>query len=252
MSKTALQLVNSVLTRLREDTVSDFSDEYTALILELVNQTMQEVQSRHQWEILRKQIQFSTVASQQRYILTGDTNDLYGSVTAGTDTINVNSSLVFTVDPWTNKQIPAAWVFDADSITNGTGYRLVYYPREQGEMIRFVESTASATRPERFYTYSAVESDGTTTHSLYFLDVPSTAVRVVSTWYVPREDLSATTDTVVIPHLPIVLGAYAKALDERGEELGPAVGTAYMKYEKALDDAIFQDTGDETQVAYPE
>jgi hypothetical protein len=251
MSKTALQLVNSVLTRLREDTVSNFSDDYTALILEFVNEVHREVQSKHQWEALKKDIQFSTVASQQRYILSGTTDDVYGDVISGGDTITTDSSLVFLNDPYTGKQKAAAWGFTADSVTNGTGYPLVWVPKEQGQSLRYREQTSSQNRPERFYTYVSREND-TDMNSLYFLDVPSETVRVLMTWYVPRADLEDTTDVVVIPHMPIILGAFAKALDERGEELGPAVGTAYQKYYEALDAAIFQDTGDETQVAVPE
>lgn len=252
MSKTALQIVNSVLVRLREDTVSNFSAAYTQLILEFVNETMREVQDRHQWDILRKEIQFSTVASQQRYILTGDTNSTYGDVTADTDVINQDSSIVFTLDEYTGQQVPAAWGFSGDSITEGQAYRLRYYGKERGASLRYMEQTASIAMPERFYTYSSRESDGTDTKSFYFIDIPSTAIRVVSTWYVPSEALTATTDVVQIPDLPIVLGAWAKALDERGEELGPQVGNAMQKYQTALDNAVMQDQGDDTYISVPE
>lgn len=248
---TALQIVNSVLVRLREGTVSNFSDEYSQLVLAFVNETMREVQNRHQWEALRKSITFQTVAAQQRYILTGDTNDTYGDVLADTDLITTDSSVVFYVDPVTQRQKVAAWGFTGSTATPGTGYPLTYTQREQGTAKRYFQNT-SASYPTTFYTYQSTEGDGTVTRSVYFLEAPSAEHNITMTWYVPKADLALTTDQVLIPDLPIILGAYTRALDERGEELGPQVGSAERKYQLALDEAVLQDQGDDTQIATPE
>ena len=248
---TALQIVNSVMVRLRESTVTAFTDEYTKLILAFVNETMREVQNRHQWEALRKSITFQTVAAQQRYILTGDTNDTYGDVLADTDVITADSSLVFYVDPNTGRQKVAAWGFTGSTATPGTGYPLTYTQKEHGVGKRYMQNLSDS-YPKTFYTYQSTESDSTVTRSVYFLEAPSAEHNITMTWFVPKADLTSTTDQVLIPDLPIILGAYTRALDERGEELGPQVGSAERKYQLALDEAVLQDQGDDTQIAVPE
>ena len=53
MATTYLQLVNDVLTRLRETTVANVSDtDYSALIGKLVNDAKREVEDAWDWEAL--------------------------------------------------------------------------------------------------------------------------------------------------------------------------------------------------------
>ena len=69
---TYLQLVNSVLRRLRENEVSSVSENsYSLLIGELVNDAKKTVENAWDWSALRTDITFNTSASDFTYSLTG-------------------------------------------------------------------------------------------------------------------------------------------------------------------------------------
>ena len=55
---------------------------------------------------------------------------------------------------------------------------------------------------------------------------------------VPQEDLSVDSTIITVPTMPIMLGAYSKALSERGEDGGQQFGEVMMAATKALSDAI--------------
>lgn len=247
MSKTALQIVNEVLVRLREEEVSDFSASYTKLILALVNETMQECQDAHQWEVLRATVEFDTVASQNAYELSA-TTDNAGDVISGGNPINVRSTLCYWQHP-TYGKMPLA--FDVQDYSSTTGAHQLYVQgKNDGTALRWMgASSASSIIPTNFYMYVDY---GTSKHYVYFTETPASTRRINMTWAIPRDDVTATTDTVYIPHRPIVLGAYAKALSERGEELGPQGQEADRNYYKALQQSIMHDMGDLDQVAVPE
>jgi hypothetical protein len=58
---------------------------------------------------------------------------------------------------------------------------------------------------------------------------------------VPQDDLSADGDTLTVGEWPVLLGAYAKALAERGEDGGFMFAEAESNYQKTLSDAIALD-----------
>jgi hypothetical protein len=58
---------------------------------------------------------------------------------------------------------------------------------------------------------------------------------------IPQDSLSSDDDTLTVPEWPVILGAYAKAIDERGEDNGVLFTKAEDKYMKALSDAIALD-----------
>ena len=56
--------------------------------------------------------------------------------------------------------------------------------------------------------------------------------------FIPQEKLSADADTMLAPSEPVILGAYARALVERGEDGGLSSSEAYSLYKSSLADAI--------------
>jgi hypothetical protein len=56
--------------------------------------------------------------------------------------------------------------------------------------------------------------------------------------YIPQDELTNDTDTILTPKEPIVLGAFARALVERGEDGGLNSSEAYAMYKASLSDAI--------------
>ena len=59
--------------------------------------------------------------------------------------------------------------------------------------------------------------------------------------YVSQADLSADDDSLSIPEYPVILGAYARAVSERGEDAGNAYDETVREYQSALNDAIARD-----------
>ena len=58
----------------------------------------------------------------------------------------------------------------------------------------------------------------------------------------PQDDLTEATTTLTVPEQPVVLGAYALALVERGEDGGTGPSVASVAFEKSLADYISKDT----------
>ena len=246
MSRTALQIVNDVLVRLRQSEVTDFSDSYTKLILAYVNETMQEVQDYHQWEVLKAEVQFDTVAAQSQYLIS-DTTDGVGDVISGGNVVNTRSTLCHWQHPQFGRQ-PLAFDTQDFSATSGS-YQLFWRGQSDGYAMRYRAAGLPTNVALRFYSYVDYQSDN---HYVYFVDEPSAARRIRMIWYVPQANVTTTTDTIYAPDRPIVLGAYAKALSERGEELGPQGQEAYLSYIKARDAAVQHDVGDQEEIAVPE
>ena len=57
----------------------------------------------------------------------------------------------------------------------------------------------------------------------------------------PQEDLVNATDTLTVLENIVILGAWSRAIAERGEDGGSMVSTAQESYSGALKDAIAQD-----------
>lgn len=55
---------------------------------------------------------------------------------------------------------------------------------------------------------------------------------------IPQGFLVSDTDTLLVSWMPVMLGAYAKAVGERGEDGGVSVAEATAMYQQALKDAI--------------
>ena len=69
---TFLQLVNKVLVRLREDTVSSVDENsYSQLIGEFVNDAVKEVEAAWKWSALRETLSATTQDGVFSYVLTG-------------------------------------------------------------------------------------------------------------------------------------------------------------------------------------
>ena len=59
----------------------------------------------------------------------------------------------------------------------------------------------------------------------------------------PQDDLTNATDVLTCPSFPVIMGVWARAIAERGEDGGTLSDMAQMQYQQALSDAIQQDVG---------
>jgi len=199
-----LAAINSVLVRLRERTVESINEnEYSSLIGTLINDSIQEVEQAWDWSALRQSLTVTTTSGVFNYELNGSQNS-----------IKVLSVVNVSTQSDVNYQT-ANWFND-----------------------RYL-TTSPATGSPSYYSFNGVSTDGDTLVDLY---PKPDAVYTVRFNVVQRSaDLEEPSDRIFCPHRPIVLLAYAKAVEERGEDNGQTGNSAYMAAANSLSNAIALD-----------
>lgn len=201
---TYTELVNWVLRKMREDQVAAPGDsDYATLIGDFVNETKREVEDAWKWNALRQQIQITTAASTNGYALTG----------AGRRFKFIDQK---------------RRAYDATNF----GY---VWPGPPAELKRRLLTDTSTGLPMNYY-IQGIDANGDP--QVYFYSVPDGVYTINFDVVVPQADLAAGTDVLTVDEWPVKLGAYAKALAERGEDNGRTHGEALQKYGVALGDAI--------------
>jgi len=196
-----LQLVNSVLTRLRESTVSGVNEnDYSRLIGEFVNDSKREVEDAFNWNALRTTLTATTTAGVFNYELNGARSRF-----RLLDAINDTSNNFM-------EQRTSRW-FDNEFL-NGD----------------------PATGAPKYFTYNGISSDGDT--QVDVSPIPDGAYTLRFNIVKPQEELTDDSTEVLVPSQPIILGAYARALMERGEDGGINANEAVFLYQRALADHI--------------
>lgn len=218
---TYTELVNWVLRKLRESEVaSPSSSSYATLIGDLVNEAKREVEDAWKWSALRTQIQVTTSASTNGYSLTGAGKRF--------KFIDIKKRAY-------------------DSTNNGW-----VYPRNSALLKRNLLTDTSTGLPMNYY-IEGIDASGDP--KVYFYSLPDGAYTIDFNLVVPQADLSAGADELTVDEWAVKLGAYTKALAERGEDSGNTHGEALLAYGAALSDAIAIDQafcGHDEDVWYPE
>ena len=234
---TQLQLVNRVLRRLREDTVTGITDnDYSELIGEFVLDALEEVQDAHKWESLRHTANIDLVAAQYNYEISAKVAS--GGDIADTDprVPNINSELQFIED------MAQCWI--RDDASDELGDPLTYVTPEQYKHIFASDNTETNDDP----CYFTIQPyfDGTD-EKLYmkFYPIPQAARKVEVVFWTPAPLLAVdgTTDgdEVLLPDRPVYLLAVMNALNERGEEMGEPGNLAERRFVNAIQVAIERD-----------
>ena len=203
---TYLNLVNSVLRRLRENEVSTVSfDASNKPIGDMVNDAKDLVESAWDWSALRTTLAINTVADTSNYSLTGSADKV-----KELNVINDTSNLVmqYQTNNWFDEQ---------------------YY------------INTPATGAPNYYTYGGVDTNGDQTIDVYPKPDAVYALRVD---VVKRNAvLSADTDTLDVPETPVIQLAVALATRERGETGGTSTAEYFQIANRYLGDAIAHDAG---------
>ena len=199
-----LAAINSVLVRLRERTVESINEnEYSSLIATLINDSIQEVEQAWDWSALRQSLTVTTSNGVFNYQLTGSQNSIkvLGVVNATTE-----SDVAYQTANWFND--------------------------------RYL-TPSPATGSPTFYSFNGVGTTGDTLVDLY--PKPDGVYTVRFNVVQRSEDLESPSTRILCPHRPIVLLAYAKAVEERGEDNGQTGNSAYMAAANSLSNAIALD-----------
>lgn len=199
---TYLELVNDVLVRLRDDEVSNVSESaYSKLIGKFVNDAKRQVENAYNWNALSDTLTFTT------------TSGLFNAVLVG-------SGQGFRL---------------LEALNDTSDWFLEYMPSSEITR-RFLLQGTTPTGAPTHYNFNGVNEDGDTQVDVY--PVPDGVYNLRFNIIKPQPALSANTDRLLVPSEPVVLGAYARALAERGEDSGILSSEAYALFKQELADAI--------------
>lgn len=198
---TYLELVNDVLIRLRENTVTTVNETaYSTLIGKFVNDAKKQIEDSYSWNCLATTITVTTSANVNSYSLTGA-----GQKFQLNDAINQTSLI---------------------GLTNISFV----------EMNRKLKFTPSATSIPSEFNFNGVDSNGNTKVNLF--PIPSGVFILQFELNVPQASLAADGTSVKVLDYLVTQSAYARALIERGEDGGTNSAEAYALFRGMLSDAI--------------
>lgn len=198
---TYLELVNDVLVRLREETVSTVSETtYSALIGKFVNDAKRAIEDAYEWNVLGTTVVVTTASGTSSYSLTGA-----GQKFRVQDVINDTANNGMTNIPFAN-------------------------------MNRFLNFGNPSNATPTYYAFDGVDGSYDTKVSLF--PVPDGVYTIKFSIIVPQATLSSDSTVVLMPSELIVQNAYARALVERGEDGGLSSSEAYLLYKSMLSDYI--------------
>lgn len=200
---TYLSLVNDVLVRLREPVVSTVTQTtYSSLIGKYINDTKRQVADAYDWDAFNQAVTITTA--------TGQVGD-YGLTGAGTRFKTM------------------------DVINTSRYYQLTPLSHEDHDVFYYTVPNPIQNLP-MYYTVQGVNTNGDL--KVKFWPVPDGVYNIRFSLIVPETDFSADTDTTLLAKEPIILGAYARALVERGEDGGLSSSEAYALFKSAMADMI--------------
>jgi len=207
------ELINQVLIRLREDTISadwsgDINDSttvsaYEKVIGALVNDAKRSIEGYHDWLNLREAVDISTVN--------------------GTKNYNLSSGQEIKI---------------VDVVNNDTGMHL----RQVSKVyINTVKYPSDSTGEPMYYGFNG--SDASNNLKVDLSPVPTSAQTLTFDIIKYQDDLATATTVLKVPSKPVILAAWARAIAERGEDGGTQSSIMAQESSEALKQAIMLDSG---------
>jgi hypothetical protein len=198
---TYLELVNDVLVRLRESTVSTVGETtYSSLIGKFVNDAKRQIEDTYTWNVLNQTVTVTTANGTSSYSLTGTGQKFRIAEALNTTNYIVLSNIA---------------VSDMNRKLNfGTPVKGV--PTE--------------------YCFNGSDGNGDTKVDLY--PVPNGVYTLKFDVTIPQANLTADGTSVKVLDYLVAQSAYARALIERGEDGGTNSNEAYALFRGMLSDAI--------------
>jgi len=207
------ELINEVLIRLREDTIAtDWSGnindsstvtDYQKVIGSLVNDSKRNIETYHDWLVLRETVDVATVN--------------------GTKNYNLSSGQEIKI---------------IDVINQATANHLVQVNRQYMNSVKF---PTEATGEPVYYAFNGADSSNNL--KVDMTPIPD-SVQTISFDIVKYQDELKTASTVIkIPDKSVMLGAWARAISERGEDGGTNVSVMAAETSDAISQAVMLDSG---------
>lgn len=200
-----LDLVNGVLTRMREDTVTTLSGETDPVVLivaDLVNDAKRTVEDSHTWNSLREEWTFTEVSGQALYGLTGAGQ--YASI---------------------------EYIF-GDNGSELNQRKLVDIKRKKAQGV--------SSNGGLYYAVNGKDSNRDLQLELYPTPTASSVTYTVG-GFKRQADLSTDEEYMLVPDKPVLYYALALAARERGEVGGQTAAELFAMANQFLSDAIAYD-----------
>jgi hypothetical protein len=198
---TYLELINSIMRRLRENTVSTSNEtDYSTMIGDLINDAKTTVESAWEWSALRNTVTLSTSDGTHTYALTGA-----GQNSVMKDALNDTSNLFL--------QQRTKSFFNS----------------------QFYNATPASGSPN-YYTMNSTDSSGDLQVDVY--PKPDGVYALRFDLVTPQATLSADATSLKVPSSPVIQLAFGLALRERGETGGQSAAEQFGLASIALTDAI--------------
>ena len=200
---TYLDLVNDVLVRMREPQVSTVAENtVSALVGKYINDAKRQVSDAYDWDAFNTPITVSTIAN---------TTGPYSITGAGVR-------------------------FKTMDVINTTSFYEMQ-PLSHANYDSFYYTTPTPTKGlPMYYSIKGVDTNGDI--KVNFWPVPDAVYSIRFSLIVPEADFTTDTSTTLLAKEPIVLGAFARALVERGEDGGLSSSEAYAMYKSCMSDLI--------------
>ena len=198
---TYLELVNDVLARLRETSVSTVTETtYSTLIGKFVNDAKRQIEDAFSWNVLGQTITVTTAASTASYSLTGAGQKFQ--------------------------------VMDVINTTSNVGLINISFV----DMNRKLNFTPLVNSIPTEFAFDGVDGSYDTKVNLY--PIPDGVYTIKFALTVPQATLSSGSTVVSVADTLVAQNAYARALVERGEDGGLSSSEAYLLYKAMLADYI--------------
>ena len=206
------ELINQVLIRLREDTIAtDWSGaindsstitDYQKVIGALVNDSKSNIESYHDWLVLRETVEITTVSGTRNY-----------NLSAGQD----------------------IKVLDVINQTQGT--HLNQISRTHLNAMKYPSDNSG---DPVYYAFNGADASNNLKVDLE--PVPNNAHTISFDINKSQSDLTLATTVMKVPTQPVILGAWARAVSERGEDGGTQTGIIAEEFKESLNQAISIDS----------
>lgn len=198
---TLLEMVNEVLIRLREPEVTSVNDNsYSKLIVKFINDSKRQVEDAYNWNALTETITAETQNNLFSYVM---------------DNCGIRFKVI--------------------DVLNDTSNTVMKYGTTKDMDQWFLMSDPAKGAPY-YYNFNGTDSNGDTLVDFY--PIPDGVYNIRINIIKPQDPLTANGDKPSVPSEPIIFGAYARALLERGEDSGLTSSEAYQLYRSSLADFI--------------
>lgn len=229
MARTYLQLVNDVLTNLREANVTSVQNApvYPALIAAYVNKAKEKVEDAWRWRCLTVAANITTVTGQDYYPV--DNSGTGVTWTPGGNSRYITDRAYLVRDSEGIAQVIA-------TLTGSVVLRLTEWDYE--DLIWNKRAViVQVNQPPYGFGFTLLGG----VPNIVLARPADNAYNVEARFINPQVPLSADTDNMIVPYQPVVSYATSLAMQERGEELGTQADLYMALHNDELARAITQD-----------